>query len=283
MKKPVKSRYTGLPHLIEAAFAADMAKYEAFLAKKAVRNKKARARKSETVAKLMQTVKSSNRSIAYTREEWLMTAVELLRPIFAERGYIIPDMVKATIGFPHVGGRGKRIGECHSPEASKGGFHETFVSPLLEEPTRVLGVLVHELGHAAVGVKHGHRAPFKKFCAALHLEGKPTATTEGEAFKRMVLPILAELGPLPHKALNLSSVKRQKGRNLKVECPCCGLKYRASKQPLLDASAEDGNGRYVHCISPACVQDNPNWPAEALKRQTRIYLEIEAEDSDEEE
>lgn len=277
MKKPVSSDYP-----LTSQYAAALEKYKAFLAGKAKRNKAARARKSEKVALLIQKKKASNRSIAYTREEWLLSAVEMLRPIFAERGYIMPEKVKATIGFPSSGGTGKVIGQCHSDLASAGGFHETFISPRLEDATRILGVLVHELGHATVGVQHGHKAPFKRFCKALCLEGKPTATTEGEAFKQMVSPILAELGPLPHKALVVMNQKRQKGRNLKVECPCCGFKFRAAKQPLLDGSALDAQGRHVNCPIPGCGE----YVGEGVLFQpTKIYLDIDTdgEGGDEEE
>lgn len=276
MKKPSPS-----------ADQAKLDKYAAFLATKAVKNKQARDKKALEVAKLKQAKKASNRMIAFTREEWLMTAVELLKPVFAERGYIVPDTAKATIGFPCKGAGGKRIGECHCSSMSKGGFYEIFISPLLDDATRILGTLVHELCHAIVGTQHGHKAPFKKCALAMHLEGKMRATTEGEAFKRMVLPILAELGPLPHKALSLEGVKRQKGRNLKVECPCCGFKLRASKAPLLEIAVLDTTGSYIECPNPRCTEPNLDeiFSCEADKaktmRRTHIYLDIEAQDEEE--
>jgi hypothetical protein len=278
MKKPAS--FTKLTDLTPTERAANT-KYAAFLEKKAQRNKADRAKKAAKVIELAQKVKQSNRTIDYTREEWLMTAIQLFRPIFAERGYIIPEKVKATVGYPSNGGRGKVIGECHCCTASAGGFHEIFIRPDLADEQRILGVLVHELIHAAIGVEHKHNPRFKKAMLALCLEGKPTATTEGEPFRRMVLPVLSELGPIPHKALSLNGKKKQKTRMLKVECPCCSFKFRSAKQPLLDIASTDEKGLFVQCPSPICgvaiVEGGKPLP-------TRIYLDIEQEgDGDEEE
>lgn len=280
MKKPAIENFyldSSRIELDHKRWDAANSKYAAFLAKKAKQNKAARARKTTKVAELKQIVAKANNVLPMTREEWLMRAVDLLRPIFAERGYVIPDNVKTTVGFPSAGGRGKNIGECHCSTMSAGGFHETFISPRLEDPTRVLGVLVHELGHATVGVKHGHRAPFKKFCLALCLEGKPTATTEGEAFRKMISPILAELGPFPHKALDLSGKKKQTTRMLKVECPCCGFTFRAARKSLIEiaSKAETGHGEllYIHCPSPRCTETKEaNGVKLNFKQATRIWL-----------
>ncbi len=284
MKKPAS--FDKLADLTPAERAANI-KYAAFLEAKAKRNKAYRERKTAKLIDLTVKVKQSNRTIEYTREEWLMTAVQMLRPIFAERGYIIPDTAKVTLGFPSVGGRGKRIGECHSPAGSTGGFTEMFISPLLDDTHRVLGVLVHECIHAAIGCEHGHNARFRKAMTALNLEGKPTATTEGAAFHAMVAGIVRDLGKLPHKALSLAGKKTQKTRMLKVECPCCGFKYRAARAPLLEASSVDVKGRFLHCPSPNCESEIVFTDALGQGRKlapTRIYLDIdEKEETDEEE
>lgn len=295
MKKPNPAKY-GLRTNEYGEYVADSAvpefdafreacvKYRQFLDGKAKRNKAARARKVKKVAQLQQLVKTSNRTIDYTREEWLMTAIQLLRPMFLERGYQIPEKVKATVGFPSSGGRGKTIGECHCHSASADNTVEMFISPVNADPQRILDVLVHELGHAVLGVKEGHRNRFRKFCKVMELEGKPTHTTSGEPFRKLFAHVLADLGPIPHAALTATAKKRQKGRNLKVECPCCGFKFRASKQPLLDGSALDSQGRYIFCPMPGCespdLAEIASHQADRLKvmKQTKIYLDIEADE-----
>lgn len=242
MKKPKSWANPG--ELSEAQYAEHQ-RYSEFLAKKAGQNVAYRDRrgKAERDAKekatklakaLEQAARKTNRIIPATREEWLMTAVELLKGPFAIRGYIIPEKVKVSIGFPSVGARGKRIGECWSDERSEAGNHEIFISPLLSEPMRILDILVHELGHACVGVKHAHRAPFKRFCTALNLEGKATATEAGPDCLAMLKPICEELGTLPHAALAFSVTpeKKQKARMLKCECPACGIVIRTAQKTL---------------------------------------------------
>src|SRR5437879_517916 len=79
---------------------------------------------------------------------------------------------------------------------------EILVSPVIADSMRVAGILAHELIHASVGVQHGHKGPFRQMAKALGLEGKMTATTEGEAFKRLLTPILEAVGPYPHAELH---------------------------------------------------------------------------------
>ena len=43
------------------------------------------------------------------REEWLMEAVEQIRPIFERAGYQVPP-VKVSIGFPSTGSKGRHLG-----------------------------------------------------------------------------------------------------------------------------------------------------------------------------
>ena len=65
--------------------------------------------------------------------------------------------------------------------------------------------MVHRAwAHDAVGLKAQHNKPFADAVKALGLEGKPTATTAGEAFKTRVAPILRDLGPFPGARLNFS-------------------------------------------------------------------------------
>jgi hypothetical protein len=95
------------------------------------------------------------------------------------------------------------------------------ISPVLDDPLRVAGVLAHELIHAAVGLKCGHRGAFRRVALAIGLEGSMPATVEGEKFKRAVAPILEAVGPYPHAELLVgpsSGPKPQTARLIKCEC-----------------------------------------------------------------
>jgi SprT-like family len=176
------------------------------------------------------------------REAWLhAVAAELAEP-FKRLGHPIPAKVRLACGFPSVRGiaaKNQRIGECWSDTRSADGHHEIMVSPVIADSMRVAGILAHELVHAAVGVKHGHKGPFRTMAKALGLEGKMTATTEGEAFKRLVAPILEAVGPYPHAELHAMSNgrKKQVARLIKCECAACGYTVRTARQWLDDMGA----------------------------------------------
>src|ERR1700736_4641054 len=132
------------------------------------------------------------------REDWLHDVSASLAEAFKRLGHPIPDKVRLTCGFPSVRGiaaKSQRIGECWSNTRSGDDHFEILVSPVIADSMRVAGILAHELIHASVGVQHGHKGPFRQMAKALGLEGKMTATTEGDAFKRLLAPILEAVGP----------------------------------------------------------------------------------------
>lgn len=167
-----------------------------------------------------------------TREEWLNEAIKLMVPEFKQRASCtLPKNLRISCGFTSAGRRGKRIGEVWSASSTTDDTHEIYISPVLEDPVRVLGVTVHELVHAGVGLEHGHKAPFRKVAKAMLLEGKMKATTEGQPFKDAFKPILDKLGVYPHGKLTTglsSGPKTQSTRLIKVQCPCCEYTLRTT-------------------------------------------------------
>lgn len=185
------------------------------------------------------------------RETWLEALIRALRPTFALRGYPLPEMVKVALGFPYLAKRakgGKALGECWASEASGDGSTEIFISPLIADRDYVARVLVHELVHAAVGVKHAHKAPFARAGRALDLEGKPAHMIGGATQWQWLGPIVEALGPLPHSGLvdaERAGEKKQTTRMLKVTCPCCGFTFRTSAKWL------EGKA-HLNCPDPEC-------------------------------
>jgi hypothetical protein len=120
------------------------------------------------------------------REGWLHAVADRLRQIFASHGATVPDNIRLTCGLPSVrafSAKRRCVGECWSESHSADAHIEIMISPVLDDPMRVAGVLAHELVHATVGTQHGHKGPFVKLAKAIGLEGKMTTTTEGDAFK----------------------------------------------------------------------------------------------------
>ena len=185
------------------------------------------------------------------RDEWFTAALEGddgLRADFEKAGYPLTQAeIRVSTGFPSRGARSRqsqRIGECWDSTAISDGICQIYISPVLEDPTRVLGVLVHELVHAAVGCKHGHTGPFRKAALALGLTGKMTATTEGPELRDRLTDLSARLGPYPHSALDATRRKTQSTRMLKAECVPCGYIVRLSRK-MID--------RLGYPICPGCA------------------------------
>lgn len=170
-----------------------------------------------------------------TREEWLVAAVEALRPRFELVGATIPA-VRVSVGWP--GGRGKKnsvIGQCWAASASTDSVAQVFISPVLDAtvgtPAKdgasgtegVLDVLVHELVHAVDDNKSGHKGEFTKLAKALGLTGKMTATVAGPELAEHLNGLANTLGAYPHAAITAGAdgadgPSKQGTRMLKVEC-----------------------------------------------------------------
>lgn len=180
-----------------------------------------------------------------TREEWLNTFTALARPEFAKRGFELPPVVHASVGFMFRSP--KALGQCWRPEASEDGVSQIFINPTVAGSNTWLwaGILTHELCHAGTpGDKHGPK--FKAWAHGVGLEGKPTQACDGPAFREWAEPILQALGPIPHSAIDPASsgVKKQSTRLPKCTCGDCGFIFRATAKHL--------NGKALRCPDDDC-------------------------------
>lgn len=170
-----------------------------------------------------------------TREEWLNEMVKKLHLMFEMKGYPLPEKLRVSCGWPHKGGLAKkkrRIGECWSPVASMDVTTEVFISPFLDNALEVAAVLVHELIHAAVGTRCGHKGDFKKLAVKMGLQGKMTATVAGEELAERLNVLCCEVGIYPHAQLDglECPVKKQGTRLIKIVCPDCGYTCRTTQK-----------------------------------------------------
>lgn len=172
-----------------------------------------------------------------TREAWLLAAIEAMRPLFADLEKQVPYRVQVSTGWAKKPGKG--IGWCYAGEVTDGQATPIFVSPELDpdKPVDILGVVLHEMVHAADNCQSKHKGWFARTVKALGLEGKPTSTVVPETGElRTKLEELAfKLGPYPHVRLNLATagIKRDTNRQLKIECSSrCGYKLRGSRKVL---------------------------------------------------
>jgi hypothetical protein len=174
-----------------------------------------------------------------TREEWLVRAMDKMRPWFAVTNKEVPKNLRISCGFPHKGAfakRKRRIGECWSDHLSKGKVFEIFISPTQEEPLSVLNTVLHEMVHATVGLSCGHKGDFRKVCLVLGFMPPMTETPSSPDLHEKFKKLFAELGPYPHEELtNMRTAdKPQKGRMIKVVCVDaeCGYTIRTTAKWL---------------------------------------------------
>lgn len=171
-----------------------------------------------------------------TREQWLLAAIEALKPKFKDIGLIVPAKIKVSAGFPGQGSRVKRIGECWPPATAKD-FAHIFISPLVAEEngkSGVLSILLHEMIHACLPKGTGHKSPFLKHAKSLGLEGKASATTAGDELCTQFKDVVKELGPYPHRSISLGGkeAKKQTTRMIKLQCPQCDYIVRTTRTQI---------------------------------------------------
>jgi hypothetical protein len=166
-----------------------------------------------------------------TRESWLRTATDQLRPYFQRCGHPLPATIRFAIAFPSTGRKGNRVGECWHSSTSADEHYEIFIRADQSEPEKVLGVLVHELVHAVVPIDAKHGKEYRAAALKIGLQGKMVHALPGELLQKRLDDLAVELGPLPHARLNIDRgadnrgpadrEKKQKARMLKAECLKC--------------------------------------------------------------
>lgn len=164
-----------------------------------------------------------------SRENWLLDAVDIMRPWFEEHGAQVPEKVRVSVGFAK-GQRKSTIGVCYASRAAADGVHQIFMVPTMDEPVKVLATLMHELVHAWDDCKSGHRGEFRRVATALGLTGKMTATVPGDDLTLALQDVAGKLGEYPHARLNVDSIPKQGTRMLKALCLGCGYTIRLTKK-----------------------------------------------------
>jgi hypothetical protein len=183
------------------------------------------------------------------REHWLEECGQRIKPRLEE--IVEKKMPKFSIscGFPSRGGLSTKkpiIGQCWPGVVSKG-VHQMFIAPTIANEITVSATIAHEMAHAIVGTKAGHKGPFIPAIRGMGLIGKPTATEAGDVFVDFIKPILKMLGPYPHVAMVANNkYKSQPTRLIKCQCTGCGYTVRTTAK-WLDLSGTP--------ICPACNQE----------------------------
>jgi hypothetical protein len=161
---------------------------------------------------------------ALNREAWLTEIGRRIEPLF--RGFKLAKW-RATCGWPTRGAVGAKkvvLGQCHGAETSTDGTFELFVSPLIDNPLTVAGVLTHELTHVVAGVKAAHDREFKRIAQHVGLTKGPATQAMPGAFLRAKLTTLLNGLPVyPHFKIKPQFVAKEvKVSRVKLTCVSCG-------------------------------------------------------------
>jgi hypothetical protein len=188
------------------------------------------------------TAKAGQRNAYDSRESWLKAAEIELRPYFESCDYPLPENIRHAIAFPSTGRNGRRVGECWHCSTSEDNHFEIIIRADIAEPVEVLGVLMHELTHAALPPDAGHGKKFKDAAIKLGLEGQMRHAMPNQLLTPRLKEIAEKLGPLPHARLKIDwdrdgtapadRPKKQRTRLLKAECTtlACGYTVRITSK-----------------------------------------------------
>lgn len=174
------------------------------------------------------------KTLATTREGWLMVAADRLWPNVERAGGKRPERFRVSCGWPsksalrRASSKSRRIGEAWHA-GSEDGAREVFVSPALSKPADVLGTLLHEMVHASLPGDAGHGPAFAAVCRKLGMAGKPTQAMPGEDLSAELEDMARVIGRYPHARLDADMAPKQKARLMLVECPSCGCKVRMTR------------------------------------------------------
>lgn len=136
------------------------------------------------------------------RETWLNELAQKLAPRFEELGHPLPKF-RVSIGFTSVGANGGANGQCWSDACTDDNHFTIFISPAEATSMDIAAILNHELIHAAVGLKEGHKGKFAEMMKATGMSRPFTCSVAGDAFKAWVQPFIDELGAIPHAQLKV--------------------------------------------------------------------------------
>ena len=166
-----------------------------------------------------------------TREAWLLAAIELLRPLFAAKGFSVPAC-QVSCGFASTGTRSGHVGQCWSTKSASNELNQIFIAPTLKSAYEVIDTLVHELVHAIDNCEHKHGKEFKKIALKMGMKGPMRGAEAGPELKVILTDMLNILGPYPHGHLKVEMRKAARRDRPRAKCKHCGYQVPMLKKFL---------------------------------------------------
>ena len=166
-----------------------------------------------------------------TREAWLLAAVQLLRPLFAAKGFSVPPC-QVSCGFASTGTRSGHVGQCWSTKSASNELNQIFIAPTLKSSYEVLDTLVHELVHAVDNCENKHGKEFKKIALKMGMKGPMRSAEAGPELKATLTSFLDTLGQYPHGHLKVGMRKAPRRDRPRAKCKHCGYQVPMLKKFL---------------------------------------------------
>lgn len=183
-----------------------------------------------------------------SREKWLMRAATAMRAWFETEGFELPD-VHVSVGFTGSACQLDRVlGACWQAQYSKDGKNHIFISPVVDDvpwgPHGVLGVLLHELCHAASG-KPGHGKDFSSIAKRMGLCPPWRVTPSMTQERQLEVEMLAtRLGQWNHAPLDVKSVPKRKRTAVLLAGTAIGKEARI----IVPSETKDGRPLADHVV-----------------------------------
>ena len=169
------------------------------------------------------------------REEYLELATSGLSDYISKAGYTMP-VLRVSAGWPSTKAfstKGRTLGECWHHDMIEQEASHIFISPFLSDTVTVLGVLVHEMGHAILPKDAKHKKLFKQYMQAVDLTGKATATKVGVVLESFLTLLMARIGVYPHDSIDKGPKQKKQTTRLRLWiCNGCDLKLRVATDDL---------------------------------------------------
>jgi hypothetical protein len=180
------------------------------------------------------------------REDWLNAAVDELRPFFSARGHTLPAEIRVACAYPTNAKRSgfKVLGECIPNTNSADGHWEIYISPILDNPTKVTETLIAQLCRTAKGAYGITNQAYAKVAEAMLIYPDGTLSNpyksvmHGQAFIDAYQAIIDSLGIYPHAKVDVSTYKSQGTRMLLAKCPTCQCSIRMTAKWVYNAHGD---------------------------------------------
>lgn len=121
--------------------------------------------------------------------------------MYAALGATIPESIKIACGWSGLGMEEYVKGATYARNQSVGGMREIFISPAIDDPLEVFGLIVHEATHALLPHNEDHGPVFKMWGTRLGLEGAPEQMLPGVELTATLASLLARADAYPHSAM----------------------------------------------------------------------------------